>query len=193
MAQWVGLGGTDHADELIQAGTETDFNSPYTNTFAWYEYVGNDGTVNSQQLNMTVHCGDHFWVKVAVPNWYYVYNYTTGAYLTFSWGPQAGQHSAEAIVERPTFGTWASPLTDFNPDARLQGVGITESHQGIGYQPIWNLWHDYSHMYDYPGGNGNGGAMIARTNGLYTDWNDYPYDDFSITWLGTGSWCNGCV
>jgi hypothetical protein len=51
-------------------------------------------------------------------------------------------------------------------------------------------WLGARSVFKRAGGDPATGRKLANTNGLYTDYNDYPYDDFSISWLSFGYWCD---
>jgi hypothetical protein len=127
-----------------------------------------------------VNCGDHVWVQVQ-QNCYNFGNLSSHVYWSICTGPWAGGHTAEAIVERSEYNGVFQRLANFGI-ATFRGVGITEAN--LGYQPIWNLWHDYSHMY-----NKYDSTKLANTNGVWYDGSDYPYDVFSVSWLNEGWPC----
>lgn len=70
---------------------------------------------------------------------------------------------------------WVDPIARCGT-VTFQGMGITETN--LGYQPIWNLRHDYSQMYNSPTDN----TRLVSTGPLYYDGSDFPYDDFTLTW-----------
>jgi len=189
---WVGLGGTAQADELGQAGSESDFGwdaagDPVTAYYVWYEWVGPFGTINANRLNWNVGCGSafHIWVKIYGGNCYVIQNLSnSGQYFSMCSGPTYDNHTAEAIIERPSrFAGMHTALDNFGW-ITFKGVGITENSKA--YQGLPNLWHDYSTMVQ-------NGQVLASVAPIVWDANDYPNDDFNINWVAGGTACNPCA
>jgi hypothetical protein len=137
-ATWVGIDGFNLRDHnLIQAGTEQDWNYGTPSYQAWWEILPMGETVIP---GITVRPGDAMTVSIVkgVPDWTItVSDATTGQTFTTKQTFRGKGESAEWIQEAPTVGGRVAPLANFGTvdfsDATANGTnpGLNSSELGI--------------------------------------------------------------
>jgi hypothetical protein len=190
---WVGLGGTGPGYELIQAGSESDQDGadPYywTNYHLWYEYVmanNNNLSINPVQVNLGPGgsqdtCGEHVYARVFGGNCYELGDIGDQNFFEHCTGPNAAVNTAETIVERNS----ANGMPEYH-SVKFRGVGVTDAV--AGYESVYSAWHDYiDDWWD------SGWVSTTGNSAWVYDSGDYPYYDYTTTWVdpcGTQHSCN---
>jgi hypothetical protein len=130
---WVGLGG-DGNQNLVQAGTESDYSNGHATYFAWIENLVSNPY---EAIEFYINCGNTMFSRVNNGNNMYIEDETTGAYYDAAYGPAANASTAEVIAERPTVNGSYAPLADFRwvsfSGCLVQPKGA--STEGIGKAP----------------------------------------------------------
>jgi hypothetical protein len=143
-ATWVGIDGFNLRDRnLIQAGTEQDWNNGIAFYQAWWEILPQGETVIPL---ITVHPGDTMSVSIqkGSPDWTItVSDVTTGQTFSTKQTFRGKGESAEWIQEAPTVGGRVAPLADFgtvdftnatangaNPELNSSDLGIMAKGKG---------------------------------------------------------------
>ncbi|WP_051263400.1 G1 family glutamic endopeptidase [Tuberibacillus calidus] len=106
-SSWVGIGGINKENHLIQAGTEQQVDANGNKVFYfWWEQLPNYET---KITSLSVHPGDQVFVYISYdPSdktaWYFIENMTAGGYTNFEVdaGYSYDGSTADWIVERPT-------------------------------------------------------------------------------------------
>lgn len=118
---WIGFGGYNGSEKLVQAGTSTYGKSTHK---AWYEYLSDTGeTVHMQYIDsLTVSAGDsiHVYITFQKANnkfEYYIANNTTGksasGYVELDASKQFDGTTVEWVVERCKSGGSLTSLGDY--------------------------------------------------------------------------------